>query len=234
MTRNPDPGSDDWHTPPEIVELVLKVWPDMPDLDPATSEAAIVPALRRITPESDGGIGGLEADWGDAGRVWLNPPYSRPAPWLRKLRDHVAQELDPTNYRSRESHLMEHDRIDSRQMTIAASDEDRGLDKLPWGQRQALALIKADTSTRIWHEIAFPKSPPLGLAPDVLWFRKRIRFVGPRSKQGKGSPNFASAMLVWGPGAWDAGFAASRASTFRDHVASIFRDLAHRTHGENT
>ena len=215
MTRNPDPGSDDWHTPPELVELVRKVWPDLPDLDPATSEDAILPALRRITPESDGGIGGLEADWGDAGRVWLNPPYSRPAPWLRKLRDHVSRDLDPAL-------------LPSSSCLCVADSEVR-----PWGQRQALALIKADTSTRIWHEIAFPQSPPLGLAPDVLWFRKRIRFVGPRSKGGKGSPNFPSALLVWGPGSWDAGLT-SRASTFRDHVAWVFRDLAHRTYGENS
>ena len=208
MTRNPDPGSDDWHTPPEIVDLVCKVWPNLPDLDPATSETAIVPALRRITPESDGGIGGLEADWGDASRVWLNPPYSRPAPWLRKLRDHVSQDLDPA---------------------VLPNSEGR-----PWGQRQALALVKADTSTRIWHEIAFPESPALGVAPDVLWFRKRIRFVGPRSKGGKGSPNFPSSMLVWGPGAWDVGGGGSRTSNFRDHVAWVFRDLAHRTRGENT
>lgn len=60
-------ASDEWATPPEIVNALGKF-----DLDPcATERSAKAPAF--FTKEQDG----LKQDW--FGRVWCNPPYSQPA-----------------------------------------------------------------------------------------------------------------------------------------------------------
>lgn len=71
--------SDTWLTPPEIIEALGPF-----DLDPCCPP--VMPWLtagRHFTVREDG----LQQPW--AGRVWLNPPYSRDAVhWLRKLAKH--------------------------------------------------------------------------------------------------------------------------------------------------
>jgi hypothetical protein len=64
--------SDIWLTPPYIIEALGG--PESFDLDPATPLVMPWPtAKRRYTIEDNG----LTSAW--EGRVWLNPPYSRPA-----------------------------------------------------------------------------------------------------------------------------------------------------------
>jgi hypothetical protein len=73
--------SDTWLTPPRIISALGPF-----DLDPcAAPEPRPWPtAGRHIALPDDG----LAADW-DAGRIWLNPPYSREAvKWIRKLAMH--------------------------------------------------------------------------------------------------------------------------------------------------
>lgn len=72
--------SDTWLTPPEII---AKLGPF--DLDPcAAPEPRPWPtAARHISRPRNG----LAAKW--AGRVWLNPPYSRDAVrWMRRMAEH--------------------------------------------------------------------------------------------------------------------------------------------------
>lgn len=72
--------SDDWYTPPYIIEaLGLKY-----DLDPCSPPGGIpwIPATCIFTEADDG----LSRPW--FGRVWLNPPYSSPWPWVRRLKEH--------------------------------------------------------------------------------------------------------------------------------------------------
>ena len=54
------------------------------DLDPAScpKELSAVPTRRIYTIEDDG----LSQHW--EGRVWLNPPYSKPTPWVDQFIDH--------------------------------------------------------------------------------------------------------------------------------------------------
>lgn len=68
--------SDEWSTPQDIVsELAVEFGPF--DLDPcARAETAKAPTFYTKADN------GLSQPW--RGRVWLNPPYSNPAPWLRK------------------------------------------------------------------------------------------------------------------------------------------------------
>ena len=54
------------------------------DLDPASCprELSAVPARRIYTIEDDG----LSLPW--EGRVWMNPPYSKPTPWVDRFIEH--------------------------------------------------------------------------------------------------------------------------------------------------
>jgi hypothetical protein len=72
--------TDDWHTPPHIVEALGLEF----DLDPCGPPGGVpwLPVRRTISLPDDG----LAMPW--EGRVWLNPPYSNPAPWMERMALH--------------------------------------------------------------------------------------------------------------------------------------------------
>jgi hypothetical protein len=72
--------SDEWYTPKWLFDLMAIRF----DLDPASSppELSVVPAARIFTVDDDG----LSLPW--EGRVWLNPPYSNPTPWVDRFLGH--------------------------------------------------------------------------------------------------------------------------------------------------
>ena len=72
--------SDECYTPKSLFDLLDIEF----DLDPASCppELSAVPAARIYTVEDDG----LSQPW--EGRVWLNPPYSNPTPWVRRFIGH--------------------------------------------------------------------------------------------------------------------------------------------------
>lgn len=80
ISDEPTYKSDEWYTPANYVELVRDVLGSI-DLDPASSLKAqtVVGATLWYGKAEDG----LAHDW--AGRVFLNPPYSNPAPFVAKL-----------------------------------------------------------------------------------------------------------------------------------------------------
>jgi phage N-6-adenine-methyltransferase len=69
-------SSDHWSTPPAFVADLARDFGGF-DLDPCCREET-AKAPNFFTEANDG----LRKDW--YGRVFLNPPYSKPAPWLRK------------------------------------------------------------------------------------------------------------------------------------------------------
>lgn len=60
--------TDEWYTPKEIIDALGKF-----DLDPC---APVKPLWQTATQMYNKNHDGLTKDW--VGRVWLNPPYSRP------------------------------------------------------------------------------------------------------------------------------------------------------------
>lgn len=72
--------SDECFTPADWVRVARDVLGSI-DLDPASNADAqrVVRAERFYTIDDDG----LAQHW--SGRVWMNPPYSRPGPWVAKL-----------------------------------------------------------------------------------------------------------------------------------------------------
>ena len=72
--------SDDYYTPPFIFEA-LGLHFDLDVCSPPNG-APWIPANAFLSPVEDG----LATDW--HGKVWMNPPYSRPAPWVEKWQNH--------------------------------------------------------------------------------------------------------------------------------------------------
>lgn len=74
--------SDEWYTPAELINSLGEF-----DLDPASSEEAfrLNNSAKKIYTVKENG---LEQSW--EGRVWLNPPYSRPLlqDFLKKMAEH--------------------------------------------------------------------------------------------------------------------------------------------------
>jgi phage N-6-adenine-methyltransferase len=73
--------SDDYYTPAWIFDALGLHF----DLDVASPPGGppFVPCDQYYTQEDDG----LAQPW--HGRVWMNPPYSKPSPWVEKWRDHA-------------------------------------------------------------------------------------------------------------------------------------------------
>jgi phage N-6-adenine-methyltransferase len=71
-------ASDDWLTPPYILEALGPF-----DLDPCASMRQTRQTARhQFTQENNG----LKQEW--KGRVWCNPPYRDLEPWLRRMANH--------------------------------------------------------------------------------------------------------------------------------------------------
>lgn len=72
--------TDEWYTPKEIIDSLGEF-----DLDPCAPEKPLWPTATVMWNKHDDG---LSRDWD--GRVWLNPPYSRPLieRFVRKMAEH--------------------------------------------------------------------------------------------------------------------------------------------------
>src|SRR5207247_1394413 len=76
-------GSDEAYTPPWLIDAARDVLGAI-DLDPAScAKAQTVVCAATWYGEADNG---LAQHW--RGRMWLNPPYSDPDPWVEKALAH--------------------------------------------------------------------------------------------------------------------------------------------------
>ena len=70
--------TDIWGTPKWVLDLASSVMGDI-DLDPCTQSSNPTQATRFFTEQDNG----LIQPW--CGRVWMNPPYNKPLPWIQRL-----------------------------------------------------------------------------------------------------------------------------------------------------
>ena len=70
--------TDCWYSPPDIVELVMQVLGEI-NLDPCADDGRHISAAEHYTKNDNG----LEQPW--CGKVYMNPPYSHPGVWMKKL-----------------------------------------------------------------------------------------------------------------------------------------------------
>lgn len=75
--------SDDWYTPRWIFDTASLAF-DLDVCAPIAPEFRTCPARRYLTVLDDG----LTAPWD--GLIWMNPPYSRPHPWVDRFAAHPS------------------------------------------------------------------------------------------------------------------------------------------------
>lgn len=100
MTTTPDTTTsksrhDHWNTPPAVLDPIARFWPSGIDLDPCSNPTSVVRA----------GCGIMEPDDGLAATPWwsrteavpalvyVNPPYSKPGPWVERAAKESASGL---------------------------------------------------------------------------------------------------------------------------------------------
>lgn len=78
-----DADRDWWCTPPCLVEAVREALGGTIDLDPCSNPLSTVGARLTYCAADDG----LSQPWHDHMRIYCNPPYSDPAPWMERCAD---------------------------------------------------------------------------------------------------------------------------------------------------
>jgi hypothetical protein len=81
-------ASDRYMTSSEVLNLVGVQWPEGIDLDPCWDPESLVVA--RQTMDIRHGEDGSLLPWPSGSRVFINPPYSDPGPWLSRAAQHGA------------------------------------------------------------------------------------------------------------------------------------------------
>lgn len=78
--KNSKNTTDEWYTPKSIIDALGQF-----DLDPCAPECPLFDTAKTMYNKNDNG---LSKEW--FGRVWLNPPYSRPLieQFVKKMADH--------------------------------------------------------------------------------------------------------------------------------------------------
>lgn len=85
LTKADTPTSDDRCTPPNVLACVADFWPRGIGLDPCSNPWSLVKSRVRWDRSDDS----LGFDWApfvrDVATIWLNPPFSNPLPFVRRL-----------------------------------------------------------------------------------------------------------------------------------------------------
>lgn len=82
---------DHWNTPREVLDPLGRFWPSGIDLDPCSNETSVVESRVECGAHRAGHptANGLEYPWflpehGAPTLVYVNPPYSKPGPWVER------------------------------------------------------------------------------------------------------------------------------------------------------
>lgn len=123
--------SDERFTPPEVIAFRDAMWTRGTDTDPAWNPRSFSTARHTYTKRNNG----LVMPW--FGRVWLNPPWSDPAPWLARLIWHLRQMF----VAGCDAHLPEG-------MLCVRNDPSTAWWSLAWKNADAIAFLSE--RTRYW------------------------------------------------------------------------------------
>jgi hypothetical protein len=122
--------TDERFSPPSMLEYRDAVWPEGTDTDPAWHPRSFSRARRCYTKRDDG----LVQVW--KGRVWLNPPWSSPGPWLDRLLEHVTSR----------AHLL----LELEGMFAVRNDPSTAWFKRAWAHADAVAFLGERTRYHQW------------------------------------------------------------------------------------
>jgi hypothetical protein len=85
--------TDEWYTPVEVLDAVEAFFGQMIGLDPTSTPNS--PAWARSAFKMTALDDALSGRWSDAGPVFLNPPYSDPAPFLDAAWEYMLGRAHP-------------------------------------------------------------------------------------------------------------------------------------------
>lgn len=82
--------NDEYMTPSWIIDAARDVVGERIKFDPACSHYAATFQLPGFYRTKEAVPDGLGTDWHKFNSIWLNPPYSKPKPWIEKFIDWIA------------------------------------------------------------------------------------------------------------------------------------------------
>lgn len=91
--RGPKPTGARWSkdrycTPQNVCDALYRFFGQKPDLDPCWDPDAVMRALTTFALSR--GQDGLSESWRAFCKLWINPPYSGPGPWIAKMFERLA------------------------------------------------------------------------------------------------------------------------------------------------
>ena len=81
MNNKKEKGVSDEHYTPKWIFETLAITFDLDPCSPGKNKCHTPATVHYSYPQN-----GLELEW--RGRVWMNPPYSNPTPWVKKFIEH--------------------------------------------------------------------------------------------------------------------------------------------------
>lgn len=180
-----------WLTPTDIVDLAHRLLGTI-DLDPASEPEAneLIKASRIITAEEDG----LTSSWGDASRIFLNPPGGTldKAKYPKLHRKYFCTSLPQAFFKVAVDHLWYHKKLNDKHGTILP-----GTLFFVGFSLEQLATLSRDEDCR-----AFIESSSVFIPPDRIRFKLSKEVLDSlseedRKKKKTASPSHSNFILVW-------------------------------------
>ena len=204
---NQDPEAVRYFTPPWLIELIGSFFAQWTgdatvfDTDPAFDPEAFVQARHAYDIRT--GQDGLVLPWW--GSTFVNPPYDKPAPWLKKAATRYAVRQVPPNPNDRwdylgrphgvkwygTDHPLPVDSTTPAWTPIPANSDGNWVDPMD-GRAQTVMLVNVAPGTKAWQQYVFGCRDCLCLflGKRVTFYKRGVGYEGPNNRD--------SALLYYG------------------------------------